>query len=69
MEYLCGSEAAYKSMVSSSYEPTSRIMRLQYQLAEDQRDEELNLVVAVSAPAMPWESERGYMAALRIRLT
>ncbi|MDR7033149.1 hypothetical protein [Mesorhizobium sp. BE184] len=69
VEYLCGSEAAYKAMVSSSYEPGSRMMRLQYRLPEDQRDDELNMVVAVSAPAMPWESERGYMAALRIRLT
>ncbi len=69
MTYLCGSEAARQATVSSSYEPGSRMMRLQYRLAEDQCNEELNVLISVSAPAAPWESERGCLVALRLRLT
>lgn len=69
VEYLCGSKAAYKAMVSSAYDPATRTMRVRYRLADDQVDDELHTLVAVSAPVMPWETERGYMAVMRLRLT
>lgn len=69
MTYLCGSEAARQATVSCSYESGSRTTRLQYQLAEDQCNDELNVLIAASAPAAPWESERGCLVALRLRLT
>lgn len=68
VEYMCGSEAARNSMLSSQYDPTTRTLNLQYLLGEEQRNEDLHLLIAVSAPAMPWESERGYLAALCLRL-
>lgn len=69
VEPISGSPAAYKGMLGSVYDRETRTMKLQFRLSEAQRDEELNVVFAASAPAVPWESERGSLLALRIRLT